>query len=738
MKANALSRYFDHPRTAVRARMISGSRKGADEIFVIEVDVDLPQRPLYKINKTERVEIRMPDDDSIPRVYALRKTLPALPHTMAGESPYPRQLCLYERPWSEERTNWSPRSFVERVRRWFSGTADGTLHPDDQPLEPVLQHSPLNIVLPAIPFAPGVRCRLERLFILARRREFLVARRERPEGLAADVKPFPVVIVQAPTVHHGLMHRLPLTLGDLESLLAGMGGSLVQAIATQLEKIRDEVKALPEQPLLLVLELPKTRQPGGPVETVEHRAFFVGKTLAEVFATETVQVKEGALYVPKTKELFMDPSRLKTVQILPLSVRWHLNPESAAAMNGHRSSSLKIVSIGAGALGSQVSNNLWRGGFGEWTIVDDDHYEAHNPARHLFSSEAVGLPKAAVLAKTMAAVFPDRPEPGHLVCNYLSAGTEAGKLSMALKSAELILDFSASVTVERRLAVDEQTNARRASVFLNQRGDESVLLIEDTERHQNLFWLEALYYRAVAYDPHLRGHFDDAGAVAHRYGNGCREISTVVPQDGVALHAAQLSHAIRKASAARQAAVVVYRWSRDTGATTVVSVPMASPYAVTSAGWQILLHPEVVIRLAALRGENLPNETGGVLMGLVDRTHRSIAVVGLMPAPSDSMVWPTSFSRGSNGLSAEVARLGKRTLGNLTYLGEWHSHPEGCDSSPSAQDVIAVAMCAPNTRADALPTLMMIVAADDVSFVLQPTDEDKLYLTKIHLPLPSL
>lgn len=738
MKADALKRYLEIPRKVIHARLISASRDGDAEVFEVEVDVGLPQRPLHDIRHTERLRIRLPDNDSAPRVLALRKTFPPLPHTMVNGSPYPRHLCLYQRPWAEERANWSPRNFVELIRHWLHATADGTLHPDDQALEPVLQQSSARIVLPEIPFVPGTFCRVDRFFLLQRRKMFWSAYRLPLSGTAKTAVAFPALIVQGPVVHHGIMHRLPASLGEVEELLNKLGGSLVKTIAAELEKIRAELKAQADLPLLLILELPKTRVKGGTIETVEYRAFFVGKDVTDLFATKTEHIKEGLLYVPKKKELFLDVQRLRDTPLIPLSVRWHLTARTAAGMNGHNASPAKIVCIGAGALGSQITNNLWRGGFGEWTIVDEDDFDAHNPARHLFSSDAVGLPKAKELTRMMAAVFPDRSIPAAIVCDYLAPGEQEGALTAAMKQADLIFDLSASVTVERTLAADQRSTARRISAFLNQRGDESVLLIEDSGRKNDLFWLEALYYRAVTTDPKLLGHFDDAGAVQHRYGNGCREISTVVPQDGVALHAALLAHTIRQVAAKSEAAISVRRWSRDLGAVTSVDVSVTEPFIVEAAGWRVLIHHDVLKESAGLRGKNLPRETGGILVGVLDRTQRTIAVTGLLPAPSDSEAWPTSFIRGSNGLSAAVDRLRKRSLENVIYVGEWHSHPESCDATPSGQDVAAVAICSPNTRADGLPTLMMIVAAEEIGFVVQPVDGNKLWITKIaHNPTPT-
>ena len=437
----------------------------------------------------------------------------------------------------------------------------------------------------------------------------------------------------------------------------------------------------------------------------------------------------------RKRELFEDAERLKDVSLMPLSVRWHLSADFAATMNGCESSRIKVLAIGAGALGSQVANNLWRGGFGDWTLVDNDDLDAHNPARHLLTSGAVGRNKAAEVSRAMQSVFPDRAAPAWIACDYLIPGDDDEKMVAAMGAAELILDLSASVNVERRLSVDTRGSARRMTAFLNQRGDESVLLVEDAEREADLFWLESEYMRAVAFGDSMLGHFDNEEAVGHRYGNGCRDISATVPQDGVAIHAGLLSHRIRQLSSKAGAAVVVSRWSRDTGAVSVVNLPVTAPTMVEVAGWRVLIHPSVVRALADHRTKRLPNETGGILMGVVDRTQRSLAVIGMMPAPPDSDAWPTSFIRGSNGLATVISKTTRRTLGNVIYVGEWHSHPDGHRATPSVPDIAAVAICTTDTHAEGLPTLMLIVAAEEICIVIRPVGQDEITVKLVACPL---
>jgi hypothetical protein len=61
-------------------------------------------------------------------------------------------------------------------------------------------------------------------------------------------------------------------------------------------------------------------------------------------------------------------------------------------------------------------------------------------------------------------------------------------------------------------------------------------------------------------------------------------------------------------------------------------------------------------------------------------------VTGTVPAPRDSCHAPAFFIRGAEGLRERVDALRKKTAGMLSYIGEWHSHPVGAATRPSAED----------------------------------------------------
>ena len=52
-------------------------------------------------------------------------------------------------------------------------------------------------------------------------------------------------------------------------------------------------------------------------------------------------------------------------------------------------------------------------------------------------------------------------------------------------------------------------------------------------------------------------------------------------------------------------------------------------------GWTLVLDQQMIRRLAKLREAKLPNETGGVLIGVYDLHRQIVYVVGTIPSPPD-------------------------------------------------------------------------------------------------------
>ena len=293
--------------------------------------------------------------------------------------------------------------------------------------------------------------------------------------------------------------------------------------------------------------------------------------------------------------------------------------------------------------------------------------------------------------------------------DVLEPGERKEELSKALADANVILDFSASVGVARHLADEAITKARRVSAFLNPLGTDLVVLAEDTARKFPLVWLEMEYYRRLSNEDSLSGHLaGDGGQV--RYARSCGDISSRISQSLVALHAAIGSQVLRESLEHDAASIAVFRADKDSFEVRKFTFEPARFSAKKESDWTVCVSEVVLTKVHSMRKERLPNETGGVLVGNFDRQHRIIYIVDALGSPKDSTEWPTLYIRGVRGLRAELERIGKATLSNLEYVGEWHSHPPRCAPKPSPTDQRALNTLAEQMTGTGSPAVMLIVA----------------------------
>ena len=111
------------------------------------------------------------------------------------------------------------------------------------------------------------------------------------------------------------------------------------------------------------------------------------------------------------------------------------------------------------------------------------------------------------------------------------------------------------------------------------------------------------------------------------------------------------------------------------------------------------------------------NETGGVLIGAYDISRKRIYVVSQVRAPEDSISSPTSFIRGCVNLPERLKYIYETTLDNLTYIGEWHSHPSA-NTQRSKDDVKLHKAIVDYNRENCLPGCMMILGTNRFSIYI--------------------
>ncbi len=242
------------------------------------------------------------------------------------------------------------------------------------------------------------------------------------------------------------------------------------------------------------------------------------------------------------------------------------------------------------------------------------------------------------------------------------------------------------------------------------------MLVEDSARIIRLDALEAQYYRQVISQPWGAAHL--AENRGHLWtGAGCRDLSTIIPNELIALHGANLARMARMATARAEASLMIWHYDPDDGAVRANIYAPAIPRSSSSLGLKIVCDDAVRMKVREQRAGHLPNETGGVLLGYFDLISGSVSIVDALPAPADSSREPTGFVRGVEGLEEAVAEAGRRTANVVQYVGEWHSHPRDNSSRPSATDFVLLAHLATALDAEGLPALMLIVGESEETWV---------------------
>ena len=135
-------------------------------------------------------------------------------------------------------------------------------------------------------------------------------------------------------------------------------------------------------------------------------------------------------------------------------------------------------------------------------------------------------------------------------------------------------------------------------------------------------------------------------------------------------------------------------------------------------GWTIVYDNFIHQKLFEIRAKELPKETGGVILGYIDQKLKSIYIVDVCEAPHDSIATPTTFIRGSEGLSDYIDLCREKTAHIVRYIGDWHSHPDHVSTSPSALDEVLLTDLQNKIDDPDDPVLMAIINSNKVSFYL--------------------
>ncbi len=716
-RARELGAYVSSPRADFVELVCCKSDEGRD-IVVLELDLSIPQRPKVAIALRETIAVYFQVDgetDSQPHFVPLREEFPdGVVHLMAGDHRTPPSLCIWDAPFAELRATLTPAELVRQLRLWLERMSQGTLHEADQPIEPVMQGGAGIVIVPPDPKAhDGLIVQVaaagewKDVGLTLR---FCASDKPSEDG---DNQNFILCAFETPRRSQRAVERTPLSLADLRDVLAAIGFDLIAHLRAWLRSYAGKTDALRARPVLLVCVPKVATDDPDEIPVNEYWAFCLGRTVeqlgVEIGSFDKTSHGVGVILEPPERP-DVSTIALDTMIVVPeiegkdLPALAGLSSEIAGEPNDPR-----FGLIGAGAIGSALLERAARCGFGKWVIIDDDTFLPHNAVRHVLGDWAIGRPKAQSLARFVNALVPGIPVLRSVHADVLTAAHKEDVVS-ELDAVDAVIDASASVPVSRWLA--SRTGAHRnISVFLNPAGKDLVILAEAGDRQIDLWDLEAAYYRAVVCDPILLDHLQADGA-RRRYGNGCRDRTAAISGDAVGLLGSIAMRQIMRCIRETRASADIWKYNDASGEVRAIPIAISPSVKLELGGWRVYWPQDLISRLRSRRLNKLPNETGGVLIGLADREHRRIVVTDEIAAPPDSQEGPLCFVRGRLGVDREVERLSEASVGQLRYLGEWHSHPHGAPASPSPTDDKLFADLADMFADSAEPFLMAILSDD--------------------------
>jgi len=719
--ADAVIRHEDFDLIECLARDESGGSTAEFLIVDAKCDAVPPNNP-HGIGYPERLALGVTKDPKqLVAVHALRKSFPRLMHQNLTPEGAPASLCLYYEPALAVQRTWTPQNFLGRIQTWLEKAARDELHAADQPAEQLFFVTPFELVLP---------WNFDQLRQAADVTFQVVAGPERPgPGRTFFLRPaskgtqperaFAPILLRLQPVVHGRVDIDPPNLGGLADLLAARGLDLRLSIAQAVqEQVSTEgVPAAADSSFsVLLLEIPVSRAEETEVERVFWRAFLLRKGPLKLGADcGALMLQNGRYYKEQlTGPLAAPPGDgWRTLENQAMEVQLGLDRASARKQSGIVDEGPTGAFVGAGALGSAVLDLWTRCGWGQWTVIDNDHVKPHNLVRHVARSSHIGVSKAQAMASLYDAVMRGA---GTMTAIHADAcDLDSADVLAALTKATLVVDASTTLDYPR-LASTRDDMARHASIFVTPDANGAVLLIEDAKRTIRLRTLEAQYYRALITHEwgceHLAQHLGK-----YYSGASCRDISYVMPYSRLQVHAALLAEQIQLAVPDPEAAIGIWARGPKTGAVVAHQVPVSCERAMKLGDSTLFIDQGLEEKLCTLRAAGLPSETGGILLGYYDFNVAAVVVVDALAAPGDSLASAAFFERGVGGLVESVTEASRRTANIVRYIGEWHSHPPEHSTKPSRDDFFQLVYLATGMAHEGLPALQLIVGDNELSVV---------------------
>lgn len=674
-----------------------------DEIELDFEIIGLPQHRLIAVRNVEPITIYIGEEEVMP-VVKVRDDFPIVPHLNILKDNITKTLCYSDLRYEEIKHRMSGRFLLMCIENWFLKTSMNELHRPDQPIEPFFPYVN-NVIIWDEHISEDC---FDKYIVEERRFGKLMYRCDKGTY-------YTILYLPVSQDYSNLIHNMPQTLFDLlhsfdnETVIKrwlDIVGTIVRDVKKYGEYFGQIKTVFLACKVIINIMIPKSRNNDDSPESYDLRTFVSEKSLKDIII-DYGYILKGSKFEKSGKS----GSSGKNIPIQSFNVHFKNSKQQNKLLNSIEKEygNERIVLIGVGAIGSHILNNFLREGYGKWTIIDNDYFWPHNIARHVLTSKDIGYTKAESLA-TFSTLLQGDSDIEVITEDFFC---KSDLVFNSLKQADIILDASTSIAVERCLALDIKSCARQMSCFLNPMGSATVMLLESADRKVRLDLLEMQYYREIVLNEKYKDHM--ALPKTKVYSGSCRSITSRISQDNVSLSASLCSKAFKIHLKDPNGKVIIWTHGDDSVNRDIFSAD--SWYVYKYNKWTIEISQSLLEDIRNDRVQHMPNETGGVLIGAFDLSRKRVYIVHQVKAPEDSISSPNSFIRGCINLPQQLESIFKITLGNLYYIGEWHSHPN--DSTQKSQDdEILHHAIVEYSRENCIPGCMMIVGAEGYSIYI--------------------
>ena len=375
----------------------------------------------------------------------------------------------------------------------------------------------------------------------------------------------------------------------------------------------------------------------------------------------------------------------------------------------------RVAVWGCGALGGLIAEHLARGGVAELRLFDIGLVSPGLLVRQNFGDADVNEAKAIALKRRVEFVAPS-------VKVTVSVENLLSVLDSDIwdEDVDVVIDATASLSVRTKLEAVLKGRERMipiGSVMISGDAQRAVAVVAPPKYGSGPFdVLRRMGLSAIARDwltPWAQGFWKGEASEALRQPEpGCSDPTFVASHADVATLAARsinaLARALEKTDESATGVLLSQaledrehrlafrpdiRWAAEG-----IEFRLARNAWRDISGW---------IRAGA-RQRSADDETGGLLFGEFDEALGIAWISNVSGPPTDSAFSPNQFVCGTDGIRELCDGYEQRTLGVVSYLGTWHTHPVS-PALPSGKDYLGIGQILSVAPGEGSHQLMVIV-----------------------------